>query len=62
MNDIAAGFPELSARTGYGVNPIERLSERREDGEFVAARAADPTAATLIIAGDTPILRRGQET
>jgi NAD+ diphosphatase len=61
MNDIAGGFPELSSRTGYGVNPIERLSERREDQEFVAARAADPAAATLLIAGDIPILRRRQE-
>ena len=37
MNDIAGGFPELSARTGYAINPIERLSERREDADFIAA-------------------------
>ena len=34
MNDLAGAFPELSARTGYAVNPIERLSERREDAGF----------------------------
>ena len=45
MNDIAPDFPELSARTGYGINPIERLSEKREDAAFVAAQAADPAAA-----------------
>ena len=58
MNDIAGEHLELSARIGYGVNPIERLSERREDAEFVAARAAEPEAATILIAGDLPILRR----
>jgi NAD+ diphosphatase len=61
MNDIAPDFPELSARTGYGVNPIERLSEKREDAAFVAAQAADPAAATILIAGDLPILRRADE-
>ena len=65
MNDNAsgiagagAGAEELSARIGYGVNTIERLSERREDAAFVAERAAEPSAVTLLIAGDTPMLRR----
>ena len=61
MNDIAGAFPELSARTGYAINPIERLSERREDARFVAERAADASAVTLLIAGDAAILRREQE-
>ena len=61
MNDIAGSFPELSARTGYAVNPIERLSERREDAQFIAARAAEPEAATVLIAGDTPILQHAGE-
>jgi NAD+ diphosphatase len=71
MNDIAQRLTEdgadaealleLSSRIGYGVNPIERLSERREDAAFVAERATDPAAATLLIAGDTPILRRAGE-
>src|SRR5262249_48821621 len=58
MNDFADAVEELSARTGYAINPIERVSERREDSAFVAAHAADPLAATILIAGDTPILRR----
>ena len=62
MNDVAQGSAELSARIGYGVNPIERASERREDTQFVAARAAEPGAATILISGDTPILRREAET
>ncbi|SDQ89444.1 NAD+ diphosphatase [Rhizobiales bacterium GAS191] len=61
MNDVSNGFAELSSRIGYGVNTIERLSERREDADFVAARAAEPSAATILIAGDTPILRRASE-
>lgn len=61
MNDVAGDFLELSARTGYGVNPIERLSERREDKAFVEQCAADPTAVTILIAGDLPILSRERE-
>jgi NAD+ diphosphatase len=61
MNDLAGAFPELSARTGYAINPIERLSERREDGGFVAECAADPLAVTLLVAGDAMILRREGE-
>jgi NAD+ diphosphatase len=60
MNDVA-GVLELSARTGYAINPIERASERREDADFIAALAADATSATILIAGDTPILRRPPE-
>jgi NAD+ diphosphatase len=62
MNDFSGDFPELSARTGYAINPIERLSERREDARFVAERAADPAAVTVLIAGDVAILRRQGET
>jgi NAD+ diphosphatase len=58
MNDFKGAFPELSARTGYAINPIERLSERREDARFVAERASDPSAVTLLIAGEVAILRR----
>jgi NAD+ diphosphatase len=60
MNDVA-GVLELSARTGYAINPIERLSEKREDASFIAVLAADASAATILIAGDTPILRRQGE-
>ncbi len=61
MNDISGEFHELSSRIGYGVNPIERLSERRDDAAFVEAQAADAAAATILISGDIPILRPGGE-
>ena len=61
MNDLAGAFPELSARTGYAINPIERLSERREDAGFVAECAADASALAILIAGDAAILRREGE-
>jgi NAD+ diphosphatase len=61
MNDIANEFQELSARTGYAINPIERLSERRDDVDFVNGHAADPASVTVVIAGDHPILRREGE-
>jgi len=62
MNDLTSAFQELSARTGYSVNPIERLSERREDAGFVAECAADASAQTLLVAGEAMILRREGET
>lgn len=43
---------------GYADNPIDRLSEKRDDAAFVASLRADPAARTLLIAGDTPILKR----
>jgi NAD+ diphosphatase len=61
MNDFANPLLELSARTGFAVNPIERLSERREDASFVAECAADVSALTLLIAGDVAMLRREGE-
>jgi NAD+ diphosphatase len=61
MNDVVGDISELSARTGYGVNPIERLSERRDDAAFVAECAADAAAVTVLISGDLPILRRELE-
>ena len=61
MNDVATARWELSARTGFSVNPIERLSERREDAGFVDECAAHPSAVTVLIAGDAAILRRNGE-
>ena len=62
MNDVAALFAELSAHTGFSVNPIERLSERREEAGFIGECAADTRAMTVLVAGDVAILRREGET
>jgi len=49
---------ELSAATGYAVNPLDRMSERREDAEFIAALRRDPEARTLVLVGDNALLQR----
>lgn len=43
---------------GFALGDVDRLSERREDADLLAAMRADEGARTLVIAGDTPVLRR----
>jgi len=50
-----------SAAIGFGLNPLDRQSDRREDEAYVAARRADPAARFLVLAADVPVLgRRGE--
>lgn len=58
MREAAPDYPEPSARTGFAGNPLDRLSERREDAAFVAALRRDPTTRTFLIVRDTPLLRK----
>ena len=52
---------ELSAVVGFSGNPLDRLSERRDDPAAVAALAAHPQARSLLFVSDTPVLmRRGE--
>lgn len=48
---------ELSARTAFGTNRLDRHSERRENEAQLAAFRADPRARAFVIAGDTPLLK-----
>lgn len=50
---------ELSARTAFGRNRLNRHSERRENEAELAARRADERARTFVIVGDTPLLKTG---
>ena len=43
----------LSAAAGYAVNPLNRMSERREDAEFIAALRRDPEARTSFSSATT---------
>jgi NAD+ diphosphatase len=43
---------------GYAVDPLDRASMLRDDADAVAALRARPDARVLIIARDTPVLRR----
>lgn len=53
---------ERSAETGFAGNPLNRLSERRDDADHIAMLRADPTSRMVLIVRDTPVLaRRGGE-
>jgi NAD+ diphosphatase len=45
-------------RFGFAANPLDRLSERREDEAFLAAQRARLDARTLVICRDMPVLSK----
>ena len=51
-------YYDRSAIIGFGSNPLDRQSERRGDDAYIAAARADPAARFLVLAGDTPVLRK----
>jgi len=53
---------ERSAHAGFAVNPLNRMSDRRDDAAFIAALAALPVARSLVLSGDIPLLKRAGET
>jgi NAD+ diphosphatase len=50
---------ELSAATGYAFNPINRLSERRDQPDFLESQLNDPAARFVVIGRDRPVLKEG---
>jgi NAD+ diphosphatase len=52
---------ELSVRTGYSGNDLDRQSDKRDDPAHVAALKADPEARTFVLAGDNVVLERDSE-
>jgi NAD+ diphosphatase len=51
-------FSELSARTGFAFNPLDRLSERRDEADFIESLAAAPSSRAVVICRDNPVLVR----
>lgn len=47
---------DLSAGVGFAVNPLDRLSDQREDAAKMQALLADPDARTLLLAGEAPLM------
>jgi NAD+ diphosphatase len=47
-------------RLGYTADPVERLSERRSDAEFLAELAGRGDAGAYVVCGDLVVLRQGQ--
>ncbi len=58
MRGAMRTFPELSSEIPFSGSGLNRLSEKRDDAAFVAALLADPRARTLILIGETPVLRQ----
>jgi len=52
---------ELSALVGFSGNPLDRLSELRDDAGKVAALALRADARSLVFVSDTPVLKQGPE-
>ncbi|MDP4594761.1 MAG: NAD(+) diphosphatase [Beijerinckiaceae bacterium] len=49
---------ELSTHTGFAVNPLDRLSNRRDDAAFIDELAAAPSSRFVVIAQDRPVLKK----
>ena len=49
---------ELSAIVGFSGNPLDRLSEKRDDAQTLAELAAHPQARSLVFVSDTPVLKQ----
>lgn len=52
---------DRSATVGFSDYPLDRLSGRRDDEAFLAARLDDPSTRFLVLAGDVPVLKRAGE-
>lgn len=48
---------EPSARTGFAVNRLDRMSERRNDKAFIDSLKSAPTTQILVLSGDIPVLK-----
>lgn len=53
--------PEPSAATGFAVNPLDRLSEKRDDADFLATLMLEPATRFVAICQDKPLLRRRED-
>jgi NAD+ diphosphatase len=47
---------DRSSAVGFGLNPLNRLSERRSDDAFIDAKRHDPNTCFLIFAADKAVL------
>ena len=59
MNHGLFKAPGRAPEFGFAGNPLDRCSDRREDGRFLADMAARADALSVLICRETPILARG---
>ncbi|MEM9221623.1 MAG: NAD(+) diphosphatase [Pseudomonadota bacterium] len=57
-------FPisDHSAATGFGNNPLDRMSERRDDDAFIASLRDDPTARVILFQDDQVLVSEDGQT
>lgn len=58
MSRLSSETSEHSFEVGFAGNPLDRLSERRDDADYVAKLRREPTSRVALILRDTPILAR----
>jgi NAD+ diphosphatase len=58
MNEAFFKSAARPPQFGFAVNPLDRLSERREDEAFLAHLRARPDARALLLCRDTPLLKK----
>ena len=58
MNEAFFKSPGRPKQFGFAVNPLDRVSERRDDEAFLAALRARPDARALLLCRDTPLLKK----
>jgi NAD+ diphosphatase len=56
MSDKSNVFREISAEVGFSGDPLDRLSDKRDDVAFVEILKVDHAARTLVIARDMPVM------
>jgi NAD+ diphosphatase len=61
MNEAFFKSPRGSFGFGFAINPLDRVSDKREDEAFLAAQRARPDARALVLCRDTPIIRKRPE-
>jgi NAD+ diphosphatase len=61
MNEAFFNSPRRPVQFGFAVNPLDRVSDRRENQAFLADLRARPDARALILCRDTPIIRKRDE-
>src|SRR4051794_4476906 len=52
---------DRSAAVGFSLNPLDRMSEKRDDAAFLPAKREDPEPRIFVLAGDQPVLKRRGE-
>ena len=50
-------LPDRSSLTGYAVNPLDRMSEKRDDAAFIESLLGSDEARSVVIVRDRPVLR-----